>query len=175
MLLSTLFSTLFVFMSFLSHAQKAAVEVKVQLSPAGNFIARTEKVIGEAQLDAATGTVKAQNIKVGVQSLETGIELRNKHTVEKLQAIKFPAVELIKAIGKDGKGKAQINIMGKKLNVEGTYEIVGSMLKAQFPISLSDLDIGGIRYMGVGVKDTVNVEITVPVRGGVQPRGLASE
>lgn len=157
-----------------SKTEIASVEISVQLSPAGSFVGKTQDVEGFA-IKRADGTVIAQNIKVKLKDLDTGIELRNKHTLDKLKAAEFPEVVLLKALGKEGKGKGIVSIMGKKLNVEGTYTESDGKLKASFPIQLSSLDISGIRYMGVGVKDTVQLTVQVPVQSQAPSRAIASE
>jgi hypothetical protein len=143
-------------------AQEAGVAIAVQLSPAGNFIAKTEKVHGFAY---QTGSgFAAQNVLVDLRTITTGIGLRDKHTKEHLMVEKYPEAKLIKAIGKNGSGEALVEIKGQKLKVKGTYSVAGNVLKAKFPIHLPDLKITGIRYMGVGVKDDVIVNVTLPVR-----------
>jgi polyisoprenoid-binding protein YceI len=145
----------------LSFAQGTGVAVHVTLSPAGSFIAETERVTGTAYKTA--DGVAAENVIVDINSLKTGVSLRDKHTKEHLLAEKFPQARLIKAIGKGGKGEAIVEIKGIKKKVAGTYTIAGNILKASFPLHLSDLDIKGIKYMGVGVKDDVTVDINLPL------------
>lgn len=146
--------------SFGVFAGQVAVDVK--LSPAGSFVAQTGKVTGTAVKNG--DSVSAENVIVEVNSLSTGIELRDKHLKERLLAAQYPQIRLVKAVGKGGKGKARIEIMGKTKDVAGTYEIKGDDLKAQFKMKLSELDIKGVRYMGVGVKDEVVVKVDLPLK-----------
>ena len=151
---------LFLVAPILSWAE-AGVAVHVTLSPAGSFIAETERVTGTAYKTA--DGVAAENVVVDITSLKTGVSLRDKHTKEHLLSEKFPQAKLLKAVGKNGKGEALIEIKGIKRKVAGTYTIAGNMLKASFPIHLPDLEITGIKYMGVGVKDDVTVDINLPL------------
>ncbi|MGZ3722044.1 MAG: YceI family protein [Bdellovibrionales bacterium] len=139
-----------------------AVAVDVNLSPAGSFKAETEQVQGFAY-KTPTG-IAAENVIIDMKSLKTGVSLRDKHTKEHLLVEKFPQAKLLKAIGKDGKGEALVEIMGHKQKVKGTYTIVGNNLKAQFPVHLPDVDIKGVRYMGIGVKDEVMINVTLPIQ-----------
>lgn len=144
-------------------ANASSANVEVKLSPAGRFAAQTEKVEGYA-VKNADGSVKAENIVVDLNSLSTGIELRDKHTKEHLEVTKYPTATLIKAEGKDGKGKGTVSIHGKTQEVTGTYKIEGSNLKAEFNVNLPSIDIKKIKYMGIGVKDDVMVSVVVPIK-----------
>ncbi|MFN7728965.1 MAG: YceI family protein [Bdellovibrio sp.] len=141
---------------------EVGVVALVNLSPAGNFQAKTNSVVGSAKI---TGDrVSATNIKVPMDSLKTGIELRDRHMKEKyIETTKFPDAELIEATGTAGKGRGKLKFHGVEKEITGTYKIVGNEMQAEFPIKLSEFGITGIRYMGVGVKDDVKVTITVPV------------
>ena len=136
--------------------------IKVQLSPAGSFDAKSTQVEGFAQ-KTATG-VTASNVKINMKVLETGVSLRDKHLKEKLMTEQFQFATLEKAIGKDNKGQAIINVKGIKQKVTGTYKIEGQNLKAEFKTKLSLFKIDKVRYMGVGVADEVTVLVTLPIQ-----------
>ncbi len=140
---------------------EGSLEIDVNLSPAGSYKAKTTNVEGSAQKTDAG--VSAEGIIVDLDTLKTGIGLRDKHTKDRLLTSKYPKAKLVKATGKDGKGEGLIEVRGKKQKVQGTYKVEGETLKAEFPMKLSDLDIKDVRYMGVGVKDTVVVHVTVPL------------
>lgn len=160
--LSKIFTAILVSLSF-SQAQAAAGEVAVDvtLSPAGSFKAETKKVTGTAS-KTADGVV-AENIIIDATTLVTGVSLRDDHLKKRLLTQKFPQIKLVKAIGKNGKGKGKIDIMGKSKTVEGTYTVDGGKLNAQFKMKLSDLAISDVSYMGIGVKDEVTVHVSVPI------------
>lgn len=153
-----IFLSLF-FISTPSLAQSVAVDVT--LVPAGSFKAETKKITGKA-FKSPQG-VMAENITVDLKSLTTGVSLRDKHLKDHLMVSKYPQAKLIKAIGRSGKGKATIEVKGKKQTVNGTYKINGSMLDAEFKMILSELDIKDIKYMGVGVSDEVVLHISIPI------------
>lgn len=156
-------SALFLFCDI---ALASNLQIDVGLSPAGSFKAETKKVSGSAHRTA--DGIMAENVTIDMKSLTTGISLRDKHTKEHLLVDKYPQAKLIKAIGKDGKGVAKIEIRGKVQEVKGTYTVEGNVVKAKFPVNLSDLDIKGVRYMAVGVKDQVMVQIELPLEKSVR-------
>lgn len=142
-------------------ATAASIEVAVTMSPAGSFKATTKAVKGSAK-KTKTGFI-AKDITVNLKTLETGVSLRDKHAKEKLNVEKYPQARLLKAQGKNGKGLAIISIKGKQLKVRGTYKIKGKKLTCKFKMKLSELDITNINYMGIGVKDEVEVTVDIPV------------
>lgn len=149
--------------SLSAEAQKAGLKAEVKLSPAGGFTATTPDVTGEVTKEE--DGYKATNVKVNLKNIKTGIELRDKHTQKHLETEKFPEATLVTAIGKKEKGKAKIKFHGEEKEVEGTYKVLNDkFLQANFVIKLSDFAITGIRYMGVGVKDEVQVELIVPLK-----------
>ena len=154
------YSVLILFFGSISWAQEAVVSVV--LHPAGSFKATSKKVTGNAS-QKADGSVEASNIGVDLQSIETGVSLRDTHTKKHLEAEKFPQALLVSATGKDGKGEGVIKIKGIEQKITGTYEIEGGTLVAHFPLKLSDFKIEGIKYMGIGVDDEVKLDVKVPI------------
>lgn len=160
---SFVFALALLFVSQNLFAADTEAIANVSLSPAGSFKAKSEKIKGEAVLKG--DTVTAEKIVVDLKSLTTGIKLRDKHAKEKyLEVEKYPEAILTKAKGKGGQGTGRLKIKGIEKPVAGKYEIDGNVLKAEFPIKLSDYKITGIRYMGVGVDDEVTINITVPLK-----------
>ncbi len=143
-------------------ANAEPVEVTVKLSPVGSYVAKTSSVEGNVTVEG--GKVKATMIKVLTKSLKTGIELRDKHTIERLQADKFPEITLVSGEGELGKGKGVIKIKGIEKKIVGNYKVEGGKVKADFKLSLKDFGIEKVRYLGVGVKDEVEVKVQLPVK-----------
>lgn len=153
--------TSLVLVSISAFAQNGSVAIDVTLTPAGSFQAKTSKVTGLAYKTA--DGVAAENVIVDVNSLVTGIDLRDKHTRKHLESDKFPAVKLIKATGKGGNGEAIVEIKGKQQKVFGTYKVEGNILKAAFKVHLPDVAITNVKYMGVGVDQDVVVNVSLPL------------
>lgn len=144
-------------------ANGGSAEADVKLSPTGDFVAKTADVSGVATVNG--DSVEADKIIVKLKNLKTGMSLRDKHAQEKyLETEKFPEAILTKASGKGGKGSGMLKIKGIEKQVSGTYKIDGKFLKAEFPIKLSDYGITGVKYMGVGVDDEVNLRVSVPTK-----------
>ncbi len=166
MLWRILLFTLMGMISTTTWAQKG-VKVDVTLSPAGRYEAKTNEVQGSATQEA-DGSVKAENIIVNMNSITTGISLRDKHTRDRLDTKKFPQAKLLNASGKDGKGRALVEIRGIKKEVQGSYKVENGFLTASFPINIVELGITDAKYMGVGVKDIVTIHVTVPIAKGTK-------
>ncbi len=141
-------------------AQQATVDVS--LRPAGSFKAKTSDVKGQV-VQKGTG-FEAQNIVVDLKNLKTGIDLRDSHTKKHLEVEKFPEAILVSAKGQGGKGEGIIKIKGIEKKISGSYKVEGSNLIAEFPIKLSEFQITGIKYMGVGVDDEVKLTVEVPIK-----------
>ena len=149
-----------------SAKNKKMVEIDVQLSPAGSFLASSTKIKGKIEV-MKDGSIKAENIRLPVKSLVTGMDLRDRHLREKLglKTDKRSALILISANGKDGSGKAIFKVLGKTQETLFKYKLLSKKFgKASFKLDLSKFGIKGINYMGVGVKELVNVSITMPIR-----------
>jgi polyisoprenoid-binding protein YceI len=142
---------------------EVGVVTEINLKPAGSFKATTKEIQGEAtQVGEA---VQASNVIVKLKNLKTGIALRDKHATEKyLEVEKYPEAILVSATGTNGKGTGKLKIRGIEKDIEGTYNIAGPELTAEFPIKLSDFGISGIRYLGVGVSDDVKLQVTLPLK-----------
>lgn len=147
--------------SLQAYAQVA--EIGISLRPAGSFKVKSKEVRGFATMKP-DHSVEASNIVVGVKNIETGISLRDQHTKKHLEVDKFPDVTLVSAQGRNGKGTGIIKIKGIQHKIDGTYSVAGKILTAKFPLKLSDYKIEGIKYMGVGVADDVEVEVSVPMK-----------
>lgn len=149
-------------LSFSTFATKKGLVVDVNLSPAGSFQIKG-KIKGSVYEEG--GKLKSKNLYSPVKRFKTGMDLRDNHTKKKLQYKKFPKVEILKAIGSDGKGKAVIKIRSIKKAISFKYKRVSAKyVKAVFKLSLKDFKFVGVNYMGVGVKDKVKITAVIPVK-----------
>lgn len=155
------FITILMALSFGRQAHAEKVEIKVDLSPTGSFVAKTNQVKGQAILKG--DVVTATQVEVDLNTLKTGIELRDKHLKEHLETAKYPKALLLTADGKDKAGKGMMMIRGMNMRIEGKYQIVDKELVAEFDMSLNSLKIEKVRYMGIGAKDMVHVTVRLPV------------
>jgi len=164
----------FIFLNVIFLKAQTSAEFFAKLSPAGSFTGTTKAVTGFAKVDG--DKVSASNIEVDLTKLTTGLELRDKHTQDHLETSKFPKAKLISAQGSGGKGTGEIEIRGIKKSIEGTYFVKNNFLTAEFSLNLPDFNIKGIRYMGVGLKDIVNLKVIVPINStAVKPASPAKK
>lgn len=150
------------------YAQENVAKAYFIMNPVGDFVAKMKVVSGFATLE--DGKYKAKNIVVDLNSLVTGMNLRDDHAKNKyLEVKKYPQAILVDAIAGNEVGKARIKIHGKMVIVNGTYKIVnsGKSLTAKFKGSLSSFGIADINYKGIGVEDEFKVEVTVPIQASV--------
>jgi polyisoprenoid-binding protein YceI len=139
------------------------VDADVSLTPVGDFKAHFGEVKGEATQQG--DSVTAENIVIDLKGIKTGLTLRDRHARDKyLEVEKFPVATLLKASGKGGKGEGRLKLKDIEKDISGTYEIKGSELVAEFKIKLSDFKITDIKYLGIGVDDTVVIHVTVPLK-----------
>lgn len=160
----------FLFISQIANANPG-VEVDVQLSPAGSFKAKGSV---KGLVKQRGNVVISNQVIVDMNSLKTGIALRDKHLKQRLMTDKFPTAKLVKAKGTDGKAKAIISLMGKQHQINTTYTTKGKFLTSSFTMNLASLGIKDVKYMGVGVKDEVVVKVTVPVEQVPMPKAPAA-
>lgn len=152
---------LLVICSFAFSEPNAEVDFKV--SGGVNFKAKTKDVKGKVVMK--NNEYIAQGVAVDLKNLSTGMGLRDDHMKNKyLEVTKYPEAILVAGKGGNGKGTGKIKIRGKEKDITGTYKAISDKeVEAKFDINLSDFDIKGIRYLGVGVKDTVSVTVIVPL------------
>lgn len=138
------------------------VKIDFKLSPAGKFSAESKEIKGAAVLSG--DKVTAENIILPLKSLNSGIDLRDDHMKNKyLKISEYPDAVLVRGEGSGGKGTGKFKIRGIEKEVPGTYTLNEKEVVAQFEIKLSDFGIEGIKYMGVGVNDTAQVSVTLPI------------
>lgn len=146
-----------------SQAKMGTAKYTVELNPTGSFIAESNQVKGVAT-KAGAGFV-AKKVYLNLNTLKTGIELRDHHMNENyFESKKYPWAILDQAQGKDGKFTGTLKIRNLPKPISGTYTVNGSTLEAKFKSKLSDFRIKKANYMGVGVEDEVEVVVTLPIQ-----------
>jgi hypothetical protein len=139
------------------------VKIKVFLSPAGSFTAKSAELETKKSTSRSGGAFKAGQIELNLNTLKTGISLRDTHMRDRyFETSKYPKAILRDVLGKDGKWKGTLVIRETAKPISGTYETEGNQLIATFRTKMSDFKIPPARYMGVGAKDEVEVEARLP-------------
>lgn len=152
------------------------VSVKCPMTVGGSFDATTSALSGMLTASASNPSALEGSVAVDLRSLDTGIGLRNEHLREKY-------LEVDKGAGYDqavlsdvvlqglnpgapaGKGSftGLLTLHGVKKAVNGPVEVrqagTGWSVRASFPVNLPDYNIEKPRYLGVGVRDTVQVSV----------------
>ena len=156
------------------------VRVMCPITVGGSFDAKTTALSGSVTASASGSPAFEGSFAVDLRTLDTGISLRNEHLREKyLEVDKAPGYDKailsdidlkgLKPDAPDGKGAftGSLTLHGVKKTVTGPVEVrkAGASLrvKASFPVNLSDYNISEPSYLGVGVKNTVQVEVTFTV------------
>ena len=150
----------------------ADVTIVCPLTVGGSFEARTKSVTGQVAPASQRGTV-AGTVKIDLKTLETGISLRDRHMrsnyleVQKGPQFAVATFDNIRVDKLDGKTKFSGTLLlhGQRKNVSGVADVQqrGGQLRvqAQFPIRVSEFQIPKPTYLGVGVRDEIQVKVTL--------------
>ena len=161
------------------------VTVTCPVTVGGSFDAKTTSLDGQLSVDPARPAALAGDLSVDLSTLDTGIDLRNTHLRDKyLEVGKGPgfAKASLKNIvleraasGLSGTTRftAELTVHGVTRPVSGEARLhptpAGTRVQASFPVHLPDFAIAKPRYLGVGVKDDVQVKVTFEAaRGGAK-------
>jgi polyisoprenoid-binding protein YceI len=113
-------------------------------------------------------------LEIDLNSLDTGMKLRNTHMKEKYLEVEtypsailritnqslVPGWDVTQPVLKKQKLKAELEIHGEKKEIEVNYDISKAMqLSAAFEIKITDFKIPIPSFMGVTVADKVQVKI----------------
>lgn len=162
--------------------QSGDVRVVCPLTIGGSFEAKTRMIAGMVRPGATPDDAWAGELTVALESLETGISLRDQHLrdnyleVGKAAGYSSAVMREIRLSGKardlqGGKGAftATLRLHGVEKSVQGQAEFrrSGPMLhvRASFPVTLQDFGIARPRYLGVGVRDVVTVQVAFDTTG----------
>ncbi len=105
----------------------------------------------------------AAELKVPVDSLKTGVGMRDDQLKKTLNSKKYPYIIVKNVKASAGKGTATIMINGITKPVSYTFKDSGSgTAVATFKLNLPDFKLENINFKGVGVEDEVEVNATVP-------------
>jgi polyisoprenoid-binding protein YceI len=153
--------------------EKATVAVVCSLTIGGSFEAKTTSLAGELALDPETADGVRGTLSADLRTLETGIALRDRHLrqnyleVDKGPAFASATLDHIKIDNWNGTGKFQgvLALHGVQRAIAGTATVTrdrqGYQVAATFPLKISDFQIPEPVYLGVGVRDTIEVRVKV--------------
>jgi polyisoprenoid-binding protein YceI len=155
------FSLFFVCISLNLFAQ-TNMSVNVNLSPSGSFQATTTKIKGQLKQNGAL--IEGDKISVLIETLKTGIDLRDEHFAKHLHADKYPKATLTQLKAQGGKGTANLEVNGVVKPITINYVLKDGVIKANFSLKASDFNLSKAQYLGVGVEDLVTVTVDMPVK-----------
>ena len=153
----------------------AEVVVVCPLTVGGSFEARTKSVSGEVAASTGEPGSVSGSLRVDLQTLETGIAVRDRHMretyleVEKGPEFAVATFDQIRIEKMDGKStfKGTLLLHGQKQEVTGTADLQQRdgriRVQAQFPIKVSSFQIPKPTYLGVGVRDEIQVKVVMTV------------
>lgn len=133
---------------------------------------------GPAANLADDGKQLTGTIDFDLDKLDTGIAMRTEHMKEKyLQTKQYPkatltlsdvpvdaAFEKNLSSGGEKSFKGKLALHGKEHEVAGSYTAEAGLVKAKFPLTLSDYSIDVPKYLGVTVADTVDVNVELQLK-----------
>ncbi len=138
------------------------VSINVSLSPSGSFQATTTKIKGHLKQNGAL--IEGDKISVLIETLKTGIDLRDEHFAKHLHADKFPKATLTQLKAQDGKGSANLEVNGVVRPITLSYILKDGVVKANFSVKASDFNLSKAQYLGVGVEDLVTISVDMQVK-----------
>ena len=156
------------------------VRVICPMTIGGSFEAKTAALKGSVITGANGSPTLDGSLAVDLRTLDTGIGLRNEHLREKYLEVNkgtgfdsatLSAIDLtgISAVAPEGKGSftGLLTVHGVAKTVTGAVDVrraaSGLRVEASFRLDLSDYGIAKPRYLGIGVTNTVQVEVAFDV------------
>ena len=151
------------------------VRVRCRLTMGGSFDAVTSQISGALRPGDAGAPGQ---VRVRLDSLDTGIELRNRHLREtylevdrgdEFREAVLSAVELAEPFPPGARShetgfRGLLSLHGIERRVEGEARLVRRdgrvRVEAEFPLSLAEFAIPPPRYLGVGVRDELRITVS---------------
>src|SRR4051794_5805355 len=162
------------------NAGRADVRVICPMTTGGSFDASTSALGGTLTPGAGASSALEGSPVVDLRTLDTGIGLRNEHLRETyLEIDKGPGFDQamvtdinlkdLNPAAPQGKGSftGSLTLHGVTKPIAGGVDVRSSggglQVRASFPLNLSDYGIREPRYLGIGVRNTVQIEATFAV------------
>ena len=156
--------------------EQGDVRVICPMTIGGSFDARTQALEGLISARSDALPVLDGSLVVDLRTLDTGIGLRNQHLRENyLEVGNGPGFDRatlsqLRVVGfqpdaPEGKRSftGLLTLHGVTQAVSGTVDFqptrTGLRVRASFPLVLADYGIRKPRYLGIGVKDAVQIEV----------------
>lgn len=149
---------LFSVFSIQAYAENKIV-LNVQLNPVGSFQALTEVIDGE--LIKKQGILRANKLAVDIETLKTGIDLRDEHMWKHMSSAKYKKAYLTELVGMNGVAEATLEVAGVKRPVKIKFKDDGKKISGTFKVYAHEFKLPQAEYMGIGVEDEVVAEVSM--------------
>ena len=161
------------------------VTVSCPLTVGGSFEAKTKTLSGEVAPVAETPGAIQGTLKVELQTLETGIAMRDRHMrnnyleVEKGPTFSTATFEDIRVEKLEGKTvfSGVLTLHGQKKKISGAADLQQKdgriRVQAQFALKVSDFEIPAPTYLGIGVRDEIQIKVALTATPGA-PAAVAT-
>jgi polyisoprenoid-binding protein YceI len=149
------------------------VTVMCPLTVGGSFEAKTKNLSGDVMpAGDEQGAVRGA-LRVELQTLETGIGIRDRHMrnnyleVEKGAGFSTATIDDIRVEKLDGKSTftGVLTLHGQKKKISGAADLQQRdgriKVQAQFALKVSDFEIPAPTYLGVGVRDEIQIKVSL--------------
>ena len=163
------------------------VRVRCRLTVGGAFDAVTSSLSGTLRSSSPDAASFSGDLRVDLATLDTGIGLRNGHLrddyleVERGPEFRHAVLSDIALeeplAARAGRGRTRFSAMlalrGVLREIEGEAELRrrdgGMRVEAVFPLSLEAFGVPPPRYLGIGVRDVVEVTVEFGASAGAPP------
>jgi polyisoprenoid-binding protein YceI len=157
------------------------ITVMCPLTVGGSFEAKTKNLSGDVTPAADEQGAVRGALRVELQTLETGIGVRDRHMktnyleVEKGPEFATAIIDDIRVEKLEGKTvfTGMLSLHGQKRKVTGAAELQqkgGKIhVQAQFPVKVSEFDIPAPTYLGVGVRDEIQIKVSLMATAAPTP------
>jgi polyisoprenoid-binding protein YceI len=156
----------------------AEVTIVCPLTVGGSFEAKSKELRGEVVARADQPGAIDGALHVNLQTLSTGISLRDRHMRDNyLEVQKGPEyataiLEQIRIERLEGATtlKGVLRLHGQRREISGTAALKEQdgriRVQAQFPLKVSEFEIPKPSYLGVGVRDEIEIKVSMTVVPG---------
>jgi polyisoprenoid-binding protein YceI len=143
------------------------------LTVGGSFEAKTNNLSGDLAPASGQPGAVGGTLKVDLQTLETGIRMRDQHLkstyleVEKGRDFSLATIDDIRLEKLDGKSvfSGTLTLHGQRKPITGTADVQQKdgriRVQARFSLKVSDFHITAPMYLGVGVRDEIQVKVNL--------------
>ena len=136
--------------------------LEFELSPAGSFTAKSDALRWKG-VKVEGGQVQVDSVTLPLDTLKTGIALRDRHMTQKyFEVSQYPQAILKSIQAGGGKMTGVLQLRGVELPIQGETRQDGKSVQVEFITKISDFGIREPKYMGVGVEDEVKVRVKLP-------------